>query len=173
VAVTVDQEHGPIRDDAVEVGAVRPSAREVREGPAAAQDPFDVRVGRGIGGDDVQTGVPAARVVELAAEAREAAVRRVDVRVLEPRRRGSAAELDVACAGADEAPHIAVAAHGDDPAVLHGQRLRPRLRGIGGEDATPGQDEIGVLGVRHGAESGTARGPQGGVSRGSGRRSQR
>ena len=113
----------------------------------------------------VEVGVPAAGVVELAADAREPAVGRVDVRVLEAGRDGAAAQLDVARAGADEAPHIAVAADGDDPAAADGERLRPGPGGVGGEDAAPGQDEIGVLGVGHGAEHAIDRFAYGGVLR--------
>jgi hypothetical protein len=104
-------------------------------------------------------GLAAANAVELAADPRQAGHRRVDVRVLEPRRDGPPAQLDVAGSGTDATAHVPVAAHGDDPAVAHGQRLGPGPRGIGGEDATPGQDEIGVLLVRHGAESATGRWP--------------
>ncbi len=90
--------------------------------------------------------------MELAADPGEAGHRRVHVAVPEPRRDRPTAQLDDTGGAAYQRTDVAVPAHGDDAAAADGEGLSPGLRGVGGEDPSPGQDEVGGVVVRHGAE---------------------
>ena len=92
-----------------------------------------------------------ARPDEVAVESVDARADRVDVAVAEPGRHRPTAEVDDPRPGAGVPHDRRVAAHGRDPAVLHRERLRPRAGRVGGEDASPGQDEVGDV-IRHGTE---------------------
>ncbi len=152
VAVAVGQEDRAVRADPVEVLPARQPAREVRQRPAATRDPLDIRVGARVGRDGGQVFVKSTEPVELAADAREARHRWVDMAVAEAWRHGAAAELDDPGAWPHQGPHVAIAAHGGDATPADGQGLRPGLRGIGGEDPSPGQDKVGGSLARHGPQ---------------------
>ncbi len=76
----------------------------------------------------------------------------MDVGVAKPGRDGPTAELDQTGARPHDGPDVPVAAHGHDAAAAHGEGLGPRPRGIGGEDPSPGQHEVGVDIIRHDPE---------------------
>ena len=78
--------------------------------------------------------------MKLASDAGKSGHGRMDVRILEAGRHRPAAELDVARAGADEAPHIAVASDGYDAAVAQDDQ---RVDGLG--DAVSGSDQENLL----------------------------
>ncbi len=84
VPVAVGQEHRAIRDGPVEVLAPREPARKVGERPAAAQDPRDLGVRRGVGRDPAHVVVDPLAVEQVAVDAVDAGRDRVDVGVPEP-----------------------------------------------------------------------------------------
>ena len=145
VAVAIGQEDRTVRHDGVEVLAAGRAAREVVHVPAAAPDPRLVRMACGVLGDDREVGLAPAGAVELAAQAGEAAVHRVDVGILEPGRDGPAAKLDDARRRTDVARELTVRAGGHDPPAADSERAHPASCGIHGGDASAAQDEIGGL----------------------------
>ena len=54
----------------------------------------------------------------------------------------------------DQRLDVGVGPDGDDAVAADGERLRPGLGGVAGEDAAPGEDEIGGV-IRHAAEDRT------------------
>jgi hypothetical protein len=83
VHVAVEKEDRAVRDDGVEVLLAGRPAPEVLHGPAAAEHPRLVRVGRRIRGDRVEVGLPPDQVVQPDPQPVAAGERRVDVAVLE------------------------------------------------------------------------------------------
>ena len=103
----------------------------------------------GVGRDRRQVGVEAAPAVELALEASEATVERVDVGVAEAGRQRSAAQVDHAGPGPDQCPDGRVTADRHDPAITRRDGAGPAPRRVHGGDPTTGQDEVGRTVAAH------------------------
>jgi hypothetical protein len=81
--------------------------------------------------------------VKVAAEPTDAAVERMDVRVLEAWNEQAAVEGDDPRPRPDPRRDIALAADGEDPAGLDGDRFSPRTSRIDRVDVAAPEDEFG------------------------------
>ena len=142
VAVAVHEEGRPVGDKFVEVALERSPAREGVHRPAVPEDPVAVGMLGGIARDSLEAFLARLGLVQSALKLREAAVRRVEVRVLEAREHHAAAELDDACPGACELGEVGRGSHGFDPARRDGKCLRGRPRGVDRVDPSSGQEQV-------------------------------
>ncbi len=86
VAIAAIEIDRAIRDDPVEVGAIRDPAGKVGERPAAALDPRQIGVRPGICRDDLEEPIEPGRAPQVALEPLETRADWMDVRVTESRR---------------------------------------------------------------------------------------
>jgi hypothetical protein len=141
VGVGVHQVDRSVRDERVELPAVRLVAAEHRHVPATADDPGVVGVRRGVRGDPVEVVRQRVQVVEVEVPPDPARERRVDVRVLEPRRDTGPGEH---VGAADPLADLGLRADRDDPVAADRDRLRPAARCVDGVHVA-GDDQIRAL----------------------------
>jgi hypothetical protein len=72
----------------------------------------------------------------------------MDVGVLEPGDQHAAGEVDHLGSGSDATPHLFVGPNHAEPSPLHRHRPRPAAGGIGAEDDTIYEGEVGIHGSR-------------------------
>jgi hypothetical protein len=163
VPVAVGEIGGPAPGDPVEQFAAGQAAREPLHAPAAAGDPVPGRALRRVRADPFQCGIQGGRSDQVAPDHGHARERGMDVRVLEPRQQGPAAQVHDLGARADQVgdARLARLAHGHDPLAAHGHGAGPRPalarpalarhdasrhetapRGVHGVDRSAGEDHI-------------------------------
>ena len=150
MAVAVREDGRPIGDDPIEVLAARRAVLEIGHVPAAADDPWEIRVRRGVGSDRRQDAVPAARLANVALELIDPAADRMDVGVLEAGQEEPARQVDDPRLRADVFSDLGRGPDRDDPLASDGDGCGPRLRGVDGMDVAAGEHEVGgTPGMRH------------------------
>jgi hypothetical protein len=142
VPVPVRQEHGPIRNDRVQIVFRWASAREHVHRPPAPEDPRLLPVGFGVRGDRRQVAGLRIQVVQVALEHVDPGGHRMDVRVLEPGDEHPAGEVDHLGPSADGGTDVVVGPNEGDPPVAHRHGLGPRSRRVDRVDGAVHEDEI-------------------------------
>ena len=120
VPVTVGQEDRAVRHHGIEGLPGWSAAGEELHGPAASDDPFEIGVGVGVLGDDVEALLGRRGAVQLALQHRQAAHDGVHVRVLESGEQQPAGEIDDLGIRAGQLRQLVVGADGGDATVGDG-----------------------------------------------------
>ncbi len=143
VHVPVEQEHGPVGHDGVEVLLARRPAGEVLHRPPAAEHPRLVGVVGGVAADDVEVLGATGRVVQPHPAQVPPGDGRVHVAVLEAGEHQPAWRLDHARARAAPLADVVGGPHRHHPVAADGDRLR--VLPAPHPDPGPGDQQVGVL----------------------------
>jgi len=159
VAVEAVDPHRVPRRRGVDPGAVGELASPALVVPVAARDPGPGLDRRREGADPLGEGLRGGGVAELHRGEPEAALEEVDVGVDEARSDQPFRAIDAHRVGTGEAREVRLGSDRQDPLAADRHRLRPRARGIGGEDARVLDQQGGVaLGSALGSALGVAAG---------------
>ena len=117
VVVAVGDEDRPVRDDRVELGRCRYAAAEVRQAPAAADDPLDVGVFVGVLLDHAHRLPTPPGVRQVALRPLHPGLGRVNVRVREAREQQPTSEVGYFRRRDGQLPNLLRVGDHDDPTV--------------------------------------------------------